>query len=518
MALTAAEQYLLELINRARLDPVAEAARLGVDLNQGLAAGTIRGQAQQVLAHDSRLETSAQNHSAWMLAADVFSHTGAGGSSATQRMQDAGYMFSGTWRSGENLAFSGTTGTLNLQTAITQHYVGLFESAGHRANTLNAGFSEIGIAQVSGQFTSGGKAFNASMLTENFAASRTPIYITGVAYQDRDSNRFYSMGEGRADIWISADSTRITTAAAGGYRIGVDADATTAVSLGRGSSTLATLVLDLTHGNVKLDVVTSVSGHFSLNLSGSAILVSGIGDATLLGSANLNLTGTAGYNRLIGNSGSNTLNDGGGAADLLAGLRGNDRYVVRNTDTRIVENSGQGDSDQVFAAVSFTLAADDDIEILRTASATGTQAIALTGNALGQQILGNAGANMLTGMGGADRLTGGGGADRFVFTATRDSLATLPGCDTITDMQRGLDKIDLSRIDANTVSSGFQDFSYIGTHGFSGTGAASAGQLRWQASGGGGVMVSADVNGDGRADMQILLHTVTALSWADFLW
>lgn len=517
MALTAAEQYLLELINRARLDPVAEAARLGVNLNQGLAAGTIGGQAQQVLAHDTCLETAAQNHSTWMLAADVFSHTGSGGSSATQRMQDAGYVFAGTWRSGENLAFSGTTGTLNLQTAMTQHYVGLFQSAGHRANTLNASFSEIGIAQVAGKFTSGGTAFNASMLTENFAASRTPVYITGVAYQDSDSNRFYSMGEGRGDIWISADTTRITTAAAGGYRVGVDADATTGVSLGRGSGTLATLILDLSHGNVKLDVVTSVGGYFSLNLSGSATLISGIGDAKLLGSANLNLTGTDGYNRLIGNSGSNTLNDGGGGADILAGLQGNDRYVIRDADTRIVESRGQGSFDQVFAAVSFSLAADDDIEILRTTWVSGTQSIALTGNATAQQILGNAGTNVLTGLGGADRLTGGAGADRFVFTATLDSLATLTGCDTITDMQRGLDKIDLSRIDANTLSPGFQDFSYIGTQGFSGLGAASAGQLRWQALGGGGVMVSADVNGDGRADMQVLLHTVTALSGTDFL-
>lgn len=35
------EQYLLELINRARADPGAEAARLGISLNQGLSPGTI---------------------------------------------------------------------------------------------------------------------------------------------------------------------------------------------------------------------------------------------------------------------------------------------------------------------------------------------------------------------------------------------------------------------------------------------------------------------------------------------
>lgn len=37
MTISAAEQLLIELINRARLDPLAEAQRLGIDLNAGLA-------------------------------------------------------------------------------------------------------------------------------------------------------------------------------------------------------------------------------------------------------------------------------------------------------------------------------------------------------------------------------------------------------------------------------------------------------------------------------------------------
>ena len=35
------EQYMLELMNRARANPSAEAARYGIDLNEGLPAGTI---------------------------------------------------------------------------------------------------------------------------------------------------------------------------------------------------------------------------------------------------------------------------------------------------------------------------------------------------------------------------------------------------------------------------------------------------------------------------------------------
>jgi serralysin len=66
--LSAAEQYLLELINQARLDPLAKAASLGIDLNQGLAPGTLTGTAKQVLAHNVILSQAAEGHSNWMLA------------------------------------------------------------------------------------------------------------------------------------------------------------------------------------------------------------------------------------------------------------------------------------------------------------------------------------------------------------------------------------------------------------------------------------------------------------------
>ena len=65
---SAEEQYLLELIN-------AERKKVGA----------------QPLAFDSDLNEAAELHSEWMLAADTFSHTGSGGSSAGQRMSAAGY-------------------------------------------------------------------------------------------------------------------------------------------------------------------------------------------------------------------------------------------------------------------------------------------------------------------------------------------------------------------------------------------------------------------------------------------
>jgi len=52
---TAAEQAHLEAINRARLNPPAEAARLGIDLYEGVTAGDISGLPVQPLVLNSKL-------------------------------------------------------------------------------------------------------------------------------------------------------------------------------------------------------------------------------------------------------------------------------------------------------------------------------------------------------------------------------------------------------------------------------------------------------------------------------
>ena len=109
VAPTDAEQYLVELVNRARANPTAEAARFGIDLNEGLAAGTISAAPKAPLAINPFLTDSARGHSRWMIDNDVFSHTGAGGTSPMQRMQAAGYVFNpSSYAAGENIAWRGT--------------------------------------------------------------------------------------------------------------------------------------------------------------------------------------------------------------------------------------------------------------------------------------------------------------------------------------------------------------------------------------------------------------------------
>src|SRR6188474_103953 len=56
------EQLLVELINRARSDPAAEAARYGIDLNLGLPPGTITTAPKQPLAPHQALVNAAGAH------------------------------------------------------------------------------------------------------------------------------------------------------------------------------------------------------------------------------------------------------------------------------------------------------------------------------------------------------------------------------------------------------------------------------------------------------------------------
>ena len=329
---TAQEQLMLELVNRARLDPAAEAARLGISLNQGLPAGTIDATSKAPLAMNALLIDSARAHSSWMIATDTFSHTGAGGSSPTARMQAAGYQFTGSWRSGENISWSGSTGAVNLTTTIFSQHDSLFRSAGHRANLLQDGFAEAGIGQISGQFMAGGTNYNASMITQNFAKSGTAVFVTGVVYNDTDKNSFYSVGEAVANVKVTVSGST-QTGAAGGYQLNVGTGTKT-VTFDDGKG-LARVTATLTGENAKLDYVNSDTILSSVSMT----LVSGVTRAKLLGLDNLSLTGSAGNDVLTGNKGNNVI-VGGNGGDALFGGAGNDVLSGGASSDRLVGQQG----------------------------------------------------------------------------------------------------------------------------------------------------------------------------------
>lgn len=228
---TADEQYEVELINRARANPAAEAARDHIDLNEGLPAGTISTAAKQPLAINPYITDAARKHSQWMIDHDTFSHY-EGSIDPGARDASAGYTFSGSYSWGENIAYRSTRPTApDPTTTALQLQNDLFidsgiDDRGHRTNMLNAGFKEVGAGLVSGDFNS----YNAVMLTTDFANSAGSAggksFLTGVAFNDSVTrDNFYTVGEGLAGVTITAvragDNATFSTStwSSGGYSL-----------------------------------------------------------------------------------------------------------------------------------------------------------------------------------------------------------------------------------------------------------------------------------------------------------
>jgi Ca2+-binding RTX toxin-like protein len=323
MALSSEEQLLLELINRTRLDPLAEAARLGIDLNAGLATGTISAEAKQVLAPNALLETAAIDHSIWMLDTDTFSHTGVNGTTPGMRATAAGYTWTGI---AENIAVRFGTTLEAAEDAIRAMHDSLFLSSGHRRNMMNPIYQEVGLGQESGLYThTNGVEYQAWMLTELFGRRTTDAILTGVAYDDTDNDGFYSVGEGVGGVSFAIGAASALTAAAGGYALQTAAVSQATITGSSGATTFS-LLLDLSAGNVKLDLVDGTQ----LLVSGNATLQGGITEARLLGSADLDLqAGTNDSYRLEGNSGNNVLNGILAQSVTLFGHDGNDSLRSR---------------------------------------------------------------------------------------------------------------------------------------------------------------------------------------------
>ncbi|SEO26808.1 hypothetical protein SAMN04488103_1188 [Gemmobacter aquatilis] len=369
MAISAAEQYAIELINRARLDPAAEAAAYRIGLNEGLAAGTITAAPKQALAPMEVLGDSAESHASWILSADIFSHTGRGGSDAGDRMVDAGYptfyLKTDVW--GENLSLMSYRG-FTLAQLIEEHHKAVMNSALHRAEMLLTNLRVVGVAEMQGVFTQNRTNYDVSVEVQNFAYSAKTAYVTGVVYDDKDGDNFYSIGEGRAGLAMRIlNGIEGESLNAGGYALAAEAGTTVTAIFGRGP--LASKVeVDLSAGNVKVDLVDGTL----LRVSGNVSLISGIANASALGIADIALTGSEVANVLTGNSGANRLS-GGGGNDRLVGAGGDD--VIR----------GDAGGDNLLGG-----GGNDDLD-------------------------GGLGNDILNGGGGRDKLTGGGGADDFVF-------------------------------------------------------------------------------------------------------
>ena len=228
------EQYMLELINRGRADPQAEADRYSTPLNEGISSDTISSEPKQPLAFNLYLIDGARKHSQWMLDNDTFSHD-ENGKSSTDRMQEAGYELGNRYMTGENIAWHGTTNqNTDVYTFIDGIHEGLYvdkniNERGHRKNLMRQEWKEMGVGLQIGSFRSDSHNYvNTLMETEDYAYSANTdgqALLTGVAYDDTDEDDFYTPSEGLGEITITAqrksDQQKFSTLTwtSGGYSL-----------------------------------------------------------------------------------------------------------------------------------------------------------------------------------------------------------------------------------------------------------------------------------------------------------
>jgi VCBS repeat-containing protein len=274
------------------------------------------------------------------------------------------------------------------------------------------------------------------------------------------------------------------------------------------------------------------------NLTGSAFadVLSGDGKANVIdgGAGNDVIEGGGGADTLLGGEGDDSFIVDGNVLATFDGGAGFDMILADKDGTKINWDAARFVSIEAingdgFAGVTILGGLVDDVIDLSGIALSGIAQIdgrtgndTITGSAGDDTILGSggndalfggAGSDAINGGAGLDQLTGGADGDHFVF-AKSDSGKTTSTADLLMDFFAGQDLIDLSLIDANSKNGAATNeaFSFIGTAAFSKV----AGELRYEVDGTDSY-VSADWNGDGKADFMLHLANVTTLTQADFI-
>ena len=222
------------------------------------------------------------------------------------------------------------------------------ESPGHKANILNAAFREIGIGIQTGDY----QGWDGIFATQAFAKTGTDLFITGVAFRDKDSDHAYDPGEGLGGLTVKAvgggSTVTTTTGPAGGYALALDAGKYTVTFSGGGFATV-TRTVAVGSKNVKVDLVdpTAVPGVSKVGTAAANGLSGGAGNDTLKGlGGNDTLAGKAGNDRLYGGDGSDKL-VGSTGRDLLQGDGGND-FLYGGADNDVFRFVGAFGNDRIF--------------------------------------------------------------------------------------------------------------------------------------------------------------------------
>ncbi len=275
---TAAEQAFIYELNRARNNPQAFAAAHGLgSLLDGITPA-------QPLAVNNELTASARFHSQEMATHGYFAHTSPiTGDQPNKMARDAGYPLhsglSNTANNIESLAVRFTAASGGISYAAAQALADLIEDdgvvpPGHRYHLLSTGpgksfydqFREVGTGYVQGfrpefPFSAGTPPDGSGAYWTIHTGYRNAdsVWLTGVVYNDANSNGRYDQGEGIGGVTVTATGSSTpmaTTNAHGGWSIAVSAGNWT-VSCS-GASFTGTSAADATVGtnNVQVDFIS----------------------------------------------------------------------------------------------------------------------------------------------------------------------------------------------------------------------------------------------------------------------
>ncbi len=237
------EQLYVELINRARANPGAEgvifrdttnelvrSAYAFFSVDMALMVSQFKAIAPAPpLAINEKLSISARKHSLDMFQREVQTHLSADGSTFLNRANNEG---SPTASIAENVyafssfPFEGHAGfevDWGPSPETGNSLGGMQDPPGHRLNTHNPLFREIGIGLYLGKKGKVGP----ELITQDYAVARnSPTFITGVAYYDLIKNNFYDTIEGISGVNVQVEGAAFAalTANSGGYSIPVSSN------------------------------------------------------------------------------------------------------------------------------------------------------------------------------------------------------------------------------------------------------------------------------------------------------
>lgn len=280
--------------------------------------------------------------------------------------------------------------------------------------------------------------------------------------------------------------------------------------------------------NGGIDTIEILAASFDAIIAENVEIIRGLSSngQTLTGNSSANtvysnggadvLNGAGGNDVLCGRAGADTLN-GGDGLDLVSYFDASLGVTVSLSNP--ASNTGDAFGDRFVSIENLYGSQLADVlggNVLNNAINGAGGNDSLYGGFGSDTLFGGFGDDFLTGNAERDTLTGGAGSDHFVFRSLGDSVVSAR--DVILDFNLGNDTIDLSTIDASTRFAGNQAFKFIGAAAFHRV----AGEVRYQVQDVAGstsdkTLVSADVNGDGVADLQIVLSGIHSLTGADFI-